>query len=247
MPFVGVNVRATFSLLSGAPLHNLRRVSAPQSRRKTIAEVTGANRLVLWVLGGALRLWAATIRIDISPADRIALARRDVPVALVIWHNRLFIATEITRRLRRGRGFYGLVSASRDGAWLVGFFRMVGVSAIRGSSSWGAREAVTALIDTLRSGHDIGITPDGPRGPCYEFKPGGLIVARRAHAPMLLLGVEYSRAFKLRSWDQFMIPWPFSGARVRVRNVEPDDLPRDREAALAQLGAWMRDLNGGEG
>jgi len=250
--------RSTFSVcarparapafLLGAPalLAENRRVSsttepAPPVRVHSLAWWQFA---ILWPLGLLLRLWARTLRFEVSPEDRAAFDLWDQPVALVIWHNRLFISGEIIRRCRRGRTFYGLISASKDGAWLAAFFRMLGISAVRGSSSRGAREAVTALIDVLRSGRDIGITPDGPRGPRYEFKPGGYIVARRTNAPMLLIGAEFSRARHLRSWDAFIIPWPFSRVRIRCERVVPDTLPRDREEALAELTRVMMRVNG---
>ena len=68
------------------------------------------------------------------------------------------------------------------------FSPLAGVGTVRGSSSRLGREAATTLVETLRAGHDIGLTPDGPRGPRYELKPGGLIVARRTRAPLLLIG-----------------------------------------------------------
>ncbi len=217
----------------------------PDTSDDTAQSIRGWNRLALWLLGNLLRLWARTIRIEIDDASRRALGRRDRPIALVVWHNRLFMGAECVRRYRGGQPFHGLVSASKDGAWLVGFFEMVGIKAIRGSSSWGAREAASAMIEASRTGHDIGITPDGPRGPCYEFKPGGLIIARRAQAPMILVGMDFDGPLKqLRSWDRFIIPAPFSRMTLRCEEQDPTTLPKDRSAAIEQLTARMHALNG---
>jgi lysophospholipid acyltransferase (LPLAT)-like uncharacterized protein len=92
---------------------------------------------------------------------------------------------------------------------------MVGLKPLRGSSSNFARESGKALIDVMRAGHDIGITPDGPRGPMYEVKPGALVVTRRTNSPMLLIGAEFMWAKRLRSWDRIYIPWPFSRVVMR--------------------------------
>lgn len=215
--------------------------SAPPVRAHAL---TWWQLLMLWPLGLLLRLWTRSLRFEVSPEARAAFDIWDQPVAMVIWHNRLFISGEIIRRCRHGHPFYGLISASKDGAWLAAFFRMAGIGAVRGSSSRGAREAVMALIDVLRNGHDIGITPDGPRGPRYEFKPGGYIVARRANVPMLLIGAQFSRARHLRSWDEFAIPMPFSRVRICCERVLPESLPRDRDEALAELTRAMHRLNG---
>jgi hypothetical protein len=77
---------------------------------------------LLWPVGLLIRLWGMSLRFELSPADRQAYTKRDVPVAMVLWHNRLFLAAEIVRRFRGGRPAYALVSASQDGAWLTAFF-----------------------------------------------------------------------------------------------------------------------------
>ena len=165
-----------------------------------------------------------------------------MPVAIVLWHNRLFLAAEIVRRFRGGRPAYAVVSASQDGAWLSAFFALVGLRTVRGSSSRLGREAATALVDTLRAGYDVGITPDGPRGPLYDLKPGGVIVARRTRAPILLIGCAFESAWRLRSWDRFYVPKPFSRVRMRCELIMPDQLA-DRDAAVAMLRERLLALN----
>jgi hypothetical protein len=143
----------------------------------SINEVTGWRWLLLWLLAALLRLWGRTLRFTADAATQERLAKSDVPVALVIWHNRLFVSAEYFRRYRTRRSVYALVSASKDGAWLAAFYRLIGIQPVRGSSSNFGREAGRALIEVMRDGHDIGITPDGPRGPMYLVDPGVLVVA----------------------------------------------------------------------
>jgi lysophospholipid acyltransferase (LPLAT)-like uncharacterized protein len=185
--------------------------SAPKA---SVNEVTGWRWLLLWLLAAMLRLWSRTLRFEADAATRERLAKSDVPAALVIWHNRLFISAEYFRRYRNRRRVYALVSASKDGAWLAAFYRMIGIHPVRGSSSNFGREAGRALIEVMREGHDIGITPDGPRGPMYVVEPGVLVVTRRNQAPMVLIGAEFTHAWRLKSWDRFYIPLPFSRVRL---------------------------------
>jgi lysophospholipid acyltransferase (LPLAT)-like uncharacterized protein len=178
-----------------------------------------------------------------SPEDLRAYQKRDVPVAMVLWHNRLFLSAEIVRRFRPGRPAYALVSASQDGAWLSAFFALVGLRTVRGSSSRLGREAASALVEMLRVGHDVGLTPDGPRGPCYELKPGALIVARRTRTPLLLIGAEFRSAWRMKSWDRFYLPKPFSRVRMRCEVVQPEEFAGDRNEAAARLQARLITLN----
>lgn len=181
----------------------------------SVNEVSGARRLALWLLAALLRAWGRTLRFEADAATHGRLAYAETPAALVIWHNRLFVSAEYFRRYRTRRSVYALVSASKDGAWLAAFYRMIGLIPVRGSSSNFGREAGKALIEVMRAGHDIGITPDGPRGPIYVVEPGVLVVTRRTNAPMVLVGVEFTRAWRLNSWDRFYLPWPFSRVKLR--------------------------------
>ncbi len=199
--------------------------------------------MLLWPLVQLVRLWGRTVRFETTAEDERNCAKCDVPVAFVLWHNRLFLASEIHRRYRPQRPLYALISASRDGALLTTFFAMVGgLKAVRGSSSNFGREAATALIDVQRGGNDIGITPDGPRGPCYDFKPGAVIVPRRTGAPVLLIGGEFDSAWRLGSWDGFYLPRPFSRVRLHCELIPSEQLA-DRDAAIERIRTRLLTLN----
>jgi len=182
---------------------------------KSINEVRGWRWLVLWLLALLVRSWGRTLRFEADDETWQRLTKSDEPAAIVLWHNRLFLSAEIFRRYRFKRRVYGLVSASKDGAWLAAFYRLIGIYPVRGSSSNFGREAARSLIDVMRAGHDVGITPDGPRGPLYTVEPGVLVVTRRNQAPLILLGAEYTHAWRLKSWDRFYIAWPFSRIKMR--------------------------------
>ena len=214
----------------------------PPAPAAEVKAISGWRQALLWPLGLLVRLWGMTLRFEASPEDLRNWTKKDEPVAIVLWHNRLFLSAEIVRRYRQGRPVYALVSASQDGAWLTAFFAAAGLRTVRGSSSRMGREAATALVDVLRAGHDVGITPDGPRGPCYELKPGALIVTRRTRTPILIVGGEFESAWRLRSWDRFYIPRPFSRVRMRCEQITADQL-NDRDAAMALLRDRLIGLN----
>ena len=230
-------------LATGDDCSKQRRVNS--SETKVAAHVvSGWRRLLMWPLALLARGWNRTLRFEASEDYRQAMAQSDRPVVFLVWHNRLFVVAEIYRRFRGGQSTYGLVSASRDGAWLAAFFSLMGMKAVRGSSSRGGREAMTAMVDVLRGhgGHAIGITPDGPRGPRYDFKDGGLVVARRAGARVLLIGMEFTSAWRLRSWDGFYLPKPFSRVRLRGTWV-PDEVLNERANTSAGVRAQLLALN----
>ncbi len=209
----------------------------------------GWRWFVLWLLALFVRVWGRTLRFEADEETYSRLTRSDEPAAIVLWHNRLFLSAEMFRRYRSVRRVYGLVSASKDGAWLAAFYRLIGIQPVRGSSSKFGREAARALIEVMRQGHDIGITPDGPRGPKYVVEPGVLIVTRRNHARLILFGAEFSHAWRLKSWDRFYVPWPFTRIRMRctvLPEKKPDGTKFSADEVQAALLAINPDLPGHE-
>ncbi len=182
-----------------------------------VYEISGWRKLALWPLSVLVRLWGATIRLRIDPHELEILTRKDSPTVIILWHNRLFLAASVFRRFRKHRGVCGLVSASRDGAWLAAFFSLMGLGSVRGSSNQRTLESSRELMKALQSGKDIGLTPDGPRGPRYSFKKGAVRVALKSGAPIMLISGRLGRSWRLHSWDRFYLPVPFSRAEMKVR------------------------------
>ena len=175
-----------------------------------------------------------SIRFDYRDEDGRAEFKKIIePITIILWHNRLFLAGEWHQRFRKGRKLYGLISGSRDGAWLETFYRWAAIRAIRGSRNRRGTQATRELIRKVKDGHDAGLTPDGSRGPRYEAKAGGLLVARASRSPVALVSFSYSRAIRLKSWDKFVIPLPFSRVRLRTRILPNEELFKGRDLEKA--------------
>lgn len=212
----------------------------PNSPVKTISKSRRLLLIPLWLLA---RLWTGTWRFEVSPEARAHLADTSSPTILLFWHNRLFLLTEIYRRFRLPRPTYGLVSASNDGAWLAAVLALAGVRTVRGSSSRRGREALFELAAKVSAGNDLAITPDGPRGPAYSFAPGAAILVRRTGARLLLIGSSVGGAWRLRSWDRFILPRPFSKIVIKARLIPAESLPRDRNECVEALRSLLNELN----
>lgn len=183
-----------------------------------------------------MRVWGRTLRFRWG-ADVQALMDGDFPPSVVIvWHNRLFMAPLFYQRYFRARKLACLISASRDGAWFAEFVEGLGMLSVRGSQGGRGAQAVRDLVALNRTGTDVALTPDGSRGPIYEMKGGAMAVAAKTRAPIVLLSLNHSRAWRLKSWDRFIIPHPFSLIEVRVDQVGPASaLSEDSKAAMSAL------------
>ncbi len=133
-----------------------------------------------------------------------------------------------------------LVSRSKDGELIAQTMRLSRIAAVRGSSSRGGAAAAKEMVDILRSGLDVGITPDGPKGPARKVKDGVLRVAQLSGVPIVPIANATSRRIELqKAWDRFHVPLPFGRAAVvygePIRVGADDDLP----AKAAELEAAM--------
>lgn len=174
-----------------------------------------------------MKLWGLTLSYEVN--GRPGVTAPDIapaPVIFALWHNRIFTMPSIWRRTGgKGRRSVVLTSASKDGTILAYTMSMFGLGAIRGSSS---RRAVSALIGmkkALSEGLDVCVTPDGPRGPRYEVQPGVIKIAQATDVEIIPIHIRYSSAWRLKTWDRFVIPKPFS--RVSVIFDLPHRIPQN--------------------
>ena len=182
-------------------------------------------RVLLFPLGLFYRLWTLSIRFEYEEKNGLKeLYDANTPLVFFLWHNRLFLAGEWHKRYRKQKTCYGLISASRDGAWLETFYGWAGILPIRGSQNRRSTQSVRELIRVVRKGNDVGITPDGSRGPIYKAKPGAILLARITKSPICLLSFKFSGHWELKSWDRFVIPFPFSKVKVYSQILSSEDL-----------------------
>jgi lysophospholipid acyltransferase (LPLAT)-like uncharacterized protein len=163
-----------------------------------------------------VRLLAATWRIRLEGAEHWDAARRSGrPLVMMCWHETLLPLVW----QHRGQGITLVVSEARDGGYLADLGTALGYRLVRGSSTRGGTRALLGAVHELGEGHTVAFTPDGPRGPRRELKPGVAAAAQRGGALVIGLHAVASRAWRFRSWDRFALPKPF--ARVTVRYAEP--------------------------
>jgi len=129
---------------------------------------------------------------------------------VIAWHGTTIIPVHFLRGLR----VHAMASLSRDGEYVYRLFTRFGWRAVRGSTNEGGARVILEAARRLREGCLIGITPDGPRGPAGTISEGTLYLAAKTQAPLLPLGVAAVRRHHLRTWDRYIIPYPFTVASV---------------------------------
>jgi lysophospholipid acyltransferase (LPLAT)-like uncharacterized protein len=176
-----------------------------------------------------------TTRVERRGTEHFERFRREgKPVVFVFWHGQLLPIVHI----HQGEGIVVLVSEHQDGEYITRIIERNGFGTVRGSSTRGGTTGLRGLVRAARAGRDLALTPDGPRGPRGELKPGALLVAQLTGLPIVPLAVGASRAWRLSSWDGFLVPGPLS--KVEVEYLPPRFVPR--EASRDDLAALAREI-----
>jgi lysophospholipid acyltransferase (LPLAT)-like uncharacterized protein len=174
-----------------------------------------------------VRSWWATCRVvKVEGREHLDAALAKAPSLVpCFWHqHQAFCAKFLLDQRARGLAVGWLISPSVDGEIPARLVRAVGGRVIRGSSSHtGARALRDYYLALVQDNVSPVITPDGPRGPRFKFKPGAILLAQMSGRPMLPLAFAASRA-SLVKWDKFVIPWPF--ARIAIAVGPPRYVPR---------------------
>lgn len=163
------------------------------------------------ILKYSLDLLCKSLKIEIVNKEVIEnLEKQNKNYVLAFWHGTMLLPWF----LHRNKNFSALTSMSKDGDLLAKLLRFWNYEVIRGSSSKGGDVALGIMIFYAKNKYSIAITPDGPTGPPLKFKAGAVITAKKSKIPLVLAGVGFSKKKKLKSWDNFQIPLPFSNARI---------------------------------
>lgn len=210
---------------------------------KRILKSDGLRRVLCWLGSLYIRLAYATGRWQVVGGE----AARDhweqnKPFILCFWHGRLLMMPHCWPR---NRNIHMLISQHRDGQIIARTVGHFGIRTVAGSSSRGGAQALRAMVKALKTGDCVGITPDGPRGPRMRATDGAVALARLSGAPIIPATFGTARGRVLRSWDRFLVVWPF-GRGVIVWG-DPIEVPRDAkmdelEAARARVEMALNDI-----
>ncbi len=194
-----------------------------------------------WLLRGI----ASTLRIEVE--DQAGILQTTAvrkPVIWAFWHNRMFLIPYLKERWFPHLPGCILSSPSGDGQIIADVCAAFGLEAARGSSSKPdkGRSALIKMAGKIKEGYDIGITPDGPRGPIYQLHPGVLKLAQLTETEVMPIHVTYDAFWEFGTWDRFQLPKPFSTVHIRLdklipipRKLDEDEFENHRLALERQM------------
>lgn len=176
-----------------------------ETKRKII--LLFAPRLIWFVIWIIYAFTRHRFHIDVPSMQKNFVA--------AFWHGELLMLPFLYAKLKkhmskeREKGFYVIFSHHFDGEIIARVCELFGLRALRGSSSKGGIKVLAESIRLLKEGYDIGVTPDGPKGPYHSVADGSLAMSMKASVPIVPIRVMFSNFWELKSWDKLKIPKPF--------------------------------------
>lgn len=131
------------------------------------------------------------------------------PIIFACWHGDLLMQSYLYFRFRPIPKAKVLISEHFDGQIIARTVKLFGLGSIHGSTTRGGAKVLIQGLKSLDQGYDIGITPDGPKGPRYTMSDGIVVMAQKRHAKVIVFHCLPSRYWQLSSWDRFVVPKPF--------------------------------------
>jgi Kdo2-lipid IVA 3' secondary acyltransferase len=198
-------------------------------RDRRIARIATAGVWLVRLLG-----WTWRYRVT-NDSEFRALRTRRQPIIFALWHGQMLPLLY----LHRHQGVSVLISEHGDGEIIARIASSLGYRTVRGSTSRGAARALLGLVRELEDGRDLAITPDGPRGPARSVASGTVVVAQRSGAPIIAAAAVARSGWRLKSWDAFLVPRPFTRISVSYSPSLVIDAVDARDAAASS--ARVRD------
>ena len=189
------------------------------------------TRTAAWLLKQYIALVILSSRKEVEGLDCLLKAFKDLhekgekPIIMATWHNRLFLLPLITRYFPVEVSATAIISKSRDGdipSALAESYHNVEIIRVGHKSR---HSALHKMVQALHEKQVMYITPDGPKGPIYEVKPGVIFAAKKGGARVIPFTWQSNLVITCKSWDRFKIPLPFAKIKVQFREALefPDD------------------------
>lgn len=184
---------------------------------------------VLWLFGALVRVFTfvlfSTYKVQISGTAALTEAAKN-KLIIALWHDRLLLAP-LLRRVLKETPLAVVVSNSRDGKMLAAFVKTFHKATPIYVAHNVKHGALLQMIEALDRSEAILITPDGPRGPRHEVKPGLLYTQEKTGAQIIAMHWHASSSWTFKTWDRMQLPKPFARVELTFTLTTPENLQND--------------------
>jgi lysophospholipid acyltransferase (LPLAT)-like uncharacterized protein len=155
----------------------------------------------------------------------------------VTWHGELLMSPQAYRYIHKKHPASAIISSHFDGALIARTLQFLKIRPLRGSTRKGARQVLLQAFKSIKSGEEVLITPDGPKGPRHTMSDGTVGIALKSKLPVFVMNFTAKNYWQLGSWDKFVIPKPFTQIDFYMQSLSLEGLTH--EEAKAYLASKM--------
>ena len=155
----------------------------------------------------------------------------------VTWHGELFMSPQAYRHIHGKHPASAIISSHFDGSLIAGTLSWLKIRPLRGSSKKGATQVLKQAFKSIKSGEEVLITPDGPRGPRHSMSDGAIGIALKSKLPIFVMNFKAKSFWQVNSWDKFVIPKPFTKVDFYMQSISLDGM--ELEGAKKYLSSKM--------
>ncbi len=168
------------------------------------------RKILVWIVPALAFVFIKLIYFTCKKKFHIEKNGSATPSIYVFWHGELLMIAFAYLHYAKRTALDAMISRHFDGELIARLIMLFGGGVMRGSSSKGGSTVLREALRALHKGRDIGITPDGPRGPKHSVANGVAVLAMMKKVPIITINCKPSSYWKMKSWDEFCIPKPFS-------------------------------------
>ena len=137
----------------------------------------------------------------------------------VTWHGELLMTPQAYRHIHKKHPASAIISSHYDGSLIAGALSFLHIRPLRGSSKKGAKQVLLQAFKSIKSGEEVLITPDGPRGPRHSMSDGAIGIALKSKLPIFVMNFKAKSYWQVNSWDKFVIPKPFTTIDFYMQSI----------------------------
>ncbi len=145
----------------------------------------------------------------------------------VCWHGELFMSPQAYRAIHKKHPASAIISSHFDGSLIASTLNLFHIRPLRGSSRKGAQQVLLQAFKSIKKGEEVLITPDGPKGPRHHMSDGAIGIALKSKLPIFVMNFRAESFWQFKSWDQFVIPKPFTKVDFYIQSISLEDMELD--------------------
>ena len=156
------------------------------------------------------------------------------PLVFAVWHGDLLMLPYLYFQYRKKPFAKVIISDHFDGQIISKTIKYFKLQTIQGSTRKGGAKALIEAIKAVKNGYDIGITPDGPKGPRHKANDGAAVIAQKADTKIVAVRIEPTKYWQFDSWDKFKVPKPFGEIKYYAKIIDVKNLELGKANALLE-------------